>query len=387
MQTSDTRLQELFDRWVQHQCTPAEEEEFLALVEKAGPGELTPALQAAWQSLRPENRLSREDKDDMVDHIFRQSPAQPVSGWSRWWTAAAAALVICLAGGTWYGLQKNSRQGITAGNTHPHDVEPGKEGAILTLGNGQTIVLDTLGNGVIAQQSGTQVVLQNGSLSYEASGAGEVNFNTMTTPRGRKFQLVLPDGSKVWLNAASSLRYPTAFTGSERRVEITGEAYFEISKDAARPFIVKINDQTDIQVLGTQFNVNAYTDEANIHATLVEGSVRIRASGQSRVLTPGQQAQISNQGGGVTVLEHANVEQVTAWKNGFFNFHGASLPEVMRQLSRWYNIDVIYEGKVPDQQFEGELPTTLQLSQVIKILTKVDVKFRIEEGQRLIVLP
>ncbi|RPE07940.1 DUF4974 domain-containing protein [Chitinophaga lutea] len=387
MQTSDTRLQELFDRWVKNQCSPAEQEEFLALVEKTGPDELTPALEAAWLSLQPERQLSAGEKDSMVDNIFRQSPAQPVSGWSRWWAAAAAALVLCFAGGAWYGLQKNNRNGITAGNNSSHDVEPGKEGAILTLGNGQTIVLDTLGNGVIAQQSGTQVVLQNGSLSYEASGADEASFNTMTTPRGRKFQLVLPDGSKVWLNAASSLRYPTAFTGQERRVEITGEAYFEISKDAARPFIVKINEQTDIQVLGTQFNVNAYTDEANIQTTLVEGSVRVRSSGQSRVLTPGQQAQISNKGGNVTILDHANVDQVTAWKNGFFNFHGASLPEVMRQLSRWYDIDVIYEGTVPDQQFEGELPTTLQLSQVIKILTKVDVKFRIEEGQRLIVLP
>lgn len=389
MQISDPRLPELFERWMQNQCTPAEKEQFLQLLEEVGPETLSPLLREAWDSLKGERLLSAGEKDSMVDRILQQSPASETepSRRPRWWAAAAAVLVLCIAGGTWYALQQRSVTPAVNVAKGGHDVSPGKEGAILTLANGKTIVLDSLGNGLVAKQNGTQVVLNNGSLRYHAEAADAISFNTITTPRGRKFQLVLPDGSKVWLNAASSLRFPTAFSGNERQVEITGEAFFEVSKDAAKPFTVKINDHTDIQVLGTQFNVNAYTDEASIHTTLLEGAVRVRSHEQSRVLAPGQQAQISNSQGNLRVMDQANLEQVTAWKAGFFNFRGASLPEVMRELARWYDLEVIYEGKVPEQQFEGELPRTLQLSQVIKILTKVDVKFRIEQGHKLIVLP
>lgn len=373
---------------MQDQCSPAEKNELLDLLEQAGPDALSSQLKEAWSSLKVESVLSTEEKNQMVDRIFQQSPVQQAPRISRWWSAAAAILVLCIAGGTWYGLQhRRSAMQAVNGPKAVHDVNPGKEGAILTLANGKTIVLDSLGNGLVAKQNGTQVVLNNGSLRYNAAEAEAISFNTITTPRGRKFQLVLPDGSKVWLNAASSLRFPTAFTGNERTVEITGEAFFDVSKDAVRPFRVKINDHADIQVLGTQFNVNAYTDEASIHTTLLEGAVRIRSNTQSRILSPGQQAQISNSRGDLLIVEPAGLEQVTAWKEGFFNFRGASLQEVMRELARWYDLEVIYEGKVPDQQFEGELPRTLQLSQVIKILTKVDVKFRIEQGRKLIVLP
>lgn len=389
MQISDPRLPELFERWMQNQCTPAEKEQFLQLLEEVGPDALSPLLRKAWDSLKGEHLLSTGEKDSMVDRILQQSPAEEItlSRRPRWWAAAAAILVLCLAGGAWYGLQQRSGTQVVSRPKGGHDVSPGKEGAILTLANGKTIVLDSLGNGLVAKQNGTQVVLNNGSLRYHAEEADAISFNTITTPRGRKFQLVLPDGSKVWLNAASSLRFPTVFSGNERRVEITGEAYFEVSRNTTQPFIVKINDHADIRVVGTQFNVNAYTDEESIHTTLVEGAVRIRSHEQSRVLSPGQQAQISNSRGDLRILDQANLEQVTAWKAGFFNFRGASLPEVMRELARWYDLEVIYEGKVPDQQFEGELPRTLQLSQVIKILTKVDVKFRIEQGHKLIVLP
>jgi ferric-dicitrate binding protein FerR (iron transport regulator) len=387
MQTSHSRLQELFDRWMQNKCTPAEQEQLLELMEQAGPDALPPLLKEAWDALQPQSKLSAAEKDHIVDSILQQSPAEETPRRFRWWAAAAAILVLCIAGGSWYGLQRQSATEAGHNAKAVHDVGPGKEGAILTLANGKTIVLDSLGNGLVASQNGTQVVLNNGSLQYNAEAADDISFNTMTTPRGRKFQLVLPDGSKVWLNAASSLRYPTAFSGKERRVEITGEAYFEVSKNAAMPFIVKINDHTDIQVLGTQFNVQAYADEASIHTTLLEGAVRIRSHEQTRVLSPGQQAQISNSQGDLLVVNQANLEQVTAWKEGYFNFSGASLAVVMRELSRWYDIEVVYEGKIPDQQFEGELPRTLKLSQVIKILTKVDIKFRIEQGHKLVVLP
>lgn len=385
----NSRLPELFERWMQNQCTPAEKEEFLHLLEEVGPDEMNPLLKDAWDSLKAETMLSTGEKDRMVDRILQQSPAEEIeiSRRPRWWAAAAAILVLCIAGGAWYGLQQRSGKGpVVNAPKGSHDVNPGKEGAILTLANGKNIVLDSLGNGLVAKQNGTQVVLNNGSLLYHAEDAEAISYNTITTPRGRKFQLVLPDGTKVWLNAASSLRFPTVFSGKERKVEITGEAFFEVNRNTAQPFIVQINEHADIRVVGTQFNVNAYEDEASIHTTLLEGSVRIRSHEQVRLLSPGQQAQISNSGE-LSIVEHANLEQVTAWKAGFFNFRGASLPEVMRELARWYDLEVIYEGKIPEQQFEGELPRTLQLSQVTKILTKVDVKFRIEQGRRLIVQP
>lgn len=383
------KLPELFERWMQNQCTPAEKEEFLHLLEEVGPDALSPLLREAWDSLKAENRLSAGEKDRIVDRILQQSPAEETGAprRSRWWAAAAAVLVLCLAGGLWYGLQQRSGNGPVVNTAkNIHDVNPGKEGAILTLANGQTIVLDSLGNGLVAKQNGTQVVLNNGSLRYHAEDAEAISFNTITTPRGRKFQLVLPDGTKVWLNAASSLRFPTVFSGKERKVEITGEAFFEVNKNTAQPFIVQINDHADIRVVGTQFNVNAYEDESSIHTTLLEGSVRIRSHEQVRLLAPGQQAQISNNGD-LRIVDNANLEQVTAWKAGYFNFDGASLQEVMRELARWYDLEVVYEGKMPVQQFEGELPRSLQLSQVTKILTKVDIKFRIEQGRRLIVQP
>jgi len=386
----NSRLAELFERWMQNQCTPAEKEEFLQLLDEVGTDAMNPLLREAWDSLKVETLLTKGEKDRMVDRILQQSPAEEieVSRRPRWWAAAAAILLLCIAGGTWYGLQQRSGKGPVLNTSKgTHDVNPGKEGAILTLANGKTIVLDSMSNGLVAKQNGTQVVLNNGSLRYHAEDAESISYNTITTPRGRKFQLVLPDGTKVWLNAASSLRFPTVFSGKERKVEITGEAFFEVSKNAAQPFWVQINDHADIRVVGTQFNVNAYEDEASIHTTLLEGSVRIRSHEQVRLLSPGQQAQISNNGGDLRILDHANLEQVTAWKAGFFNFRGASLQEVMRELARWYDLEVIYEGKIPEQQFEGELPRTLQLSQVTKILTKVDVKFRIEQGRRLIVQP
>jgi len=248
-------------------------------------------------------------------------------------------------------------------------------------------VLDTLGNGLVASQQGTRISLQNGSLAYDASQAADVTFNTVTTPRGRKFQLLLPDGSSVWLNAASSLRFPTAFNGANRTVEITGEAYFEVAHNPRRPFIVKVGENAAVEVLGTHFNINAYADESSINTTLLEGAVKVRAFSQSHTLHPGQQARIFNSGRAVKVLNSVDLSQVIAWKNGLFNFQGAGLEAVMRQLARWYDLEVVYEGKVPQLEFGGELPTTLNLSQVVKILSKVEVKFRIEENRRLIVAP
>lgn len=241
---------------------------------------------------------------------------------------------------------------------------------------------------MVTTQNGVKVMLQNGQLSYREGGDKanlDVVYNIMSTPRGRSFQLKLPDGTEVWLNALSSIRYPTAFSGKERKVEITGEVYFEIAPDAASPFYVNINNKATLQVLGTHFNVNAYENEKTMNTTLLEGAVRIqRNNGDAVQLKPGQQAQLSDK---IKVVPVEDTDKIMAWKNGLFNFEGAHLDQVMRQLERWYDIQVVYEKSVPDIQFFGEISRNLKLSEVIDALKMSDVHFRIEKDRKLIVLP
>jgi transmembrane sensor len=312
-----------------------------------------------------------------------------------WLRYSSVAAVLLLVGAGIYLVARHPQQEKPAVVQVPvkNDVAPGKQGAILTLADGRTVVLDSLGNGVVATQGGAKVLLNNGRLAYntESAGATEVAYNTVTTPKGRQFQVSLPDGTKVWLNAASSLRYPTVFAGPERKVEVTGEAYFEVSpqlsKDGDRmPFLVKINEQTEVQVLGTHFNINAYKDEATINTTLLEGSVRIVNGGEKAVLRPGQQAQ-TGESARIKIVADANVEKVMAWKNGVFDFQDATLEEVMRQLQRWYDIDVVYEKGVPKLEFIGKMGRDLSLAEVLGGLQLSKVHFRLEAGRRLVVMP
>ena len=312
-----------------------------------------------------------------------------------WLRYSSAAAVLLLVGAGIYLVARHPQQEKPAvvQALVKYDVAPGKQGAILTLADGRTVVLDSLGNGVVATQGGAKVLLNNGRLAYntESAAATEVAYNTVTTPKGRQFQVSLPDGTKVWLNAASSLRYPTVFAGPERKVEVTGEAYFEVSpqlsKDGDRmPFLVKINEQTEVQVLGTHFNINAYNDEATINTTLLEGSVRIVKGGEKAVLKPGQQAQ-TGELARIKIVADANVEKVMAWKNGVFDFQDATLEEVMRQLQRWYDIEVVYEKGVPKLEFIGKMGRDLSLAEVLGGLQLSKVHFRLEAGRRLVVMP
>lgn len=309
----------------------------------------------------------------------------------------AAVLILLLGAGiySWMQYTTHSKSGVSVSGLSSTNVQPGKEGAVLTLADGRQLVLDSLSAGVVALQGGARVIMNNGQLAYlpEGSVAGAMAVNTMTTPRGRQFQLVLPDGTKVWLNAASSLQYPTVFNGNERRVKVTGEAYFEVAQLATKPFIVEINDRTEIEVLGTGFNVNAYEDEAHITTTLLEGAIKILAGNNrnqplSTVLKPGQQSVVPRTATISRIpVEPANTDQVMAWKNGFFNFEGKKLDEVMRHLSRWYDIEVIYEKGIPDIVFGGKMDRGLTLSNVLNILEVSKVHFRMEAGRRLIVEP
>jgi transmembrane sensor len=311
----------------------------------------------------------------------------------RLWTLrlAAACFVSFLVLSTYLWIKNNSKQPITqtqpAKEPYKNDVAPGGDKAILILANGSTVVLNDAQNGTIAQQGNTKVIKLNGKLSYNAasgSGTNEILYNTVSTPRGGQYEVELPDGSMVWLNAASSLRFPTSFAGKERRVQITGEVYFEIAKDKAMPFIVSVNG-AEVHVIGTHFNVMAYSEETSLETTLLEGAVNFVKEGNSTILKPGQQSQLTKNGQLKTVND-VDLIKVMAWKNGYFNFGGSDFEMIARQLSRWYDVEVVYERKI-DDLFYAEIPRNTMLSDVLKALELTGkVHFKIE-GRRIVVMP
>ena len=304
---------------------------------------------------------------------------------------AVAASVIGLLLLSTFILFKNtaSEENVKAGvneQRFENDVSPGGDKAILTLADGSSIILDEAQNGTLAQQGSSKIIKLDGKLMYDQANknSGEVVYNTISTPSGGQYQLELPDGSMVWLNSTSSIHFPTAFVGKERRIEITGEAYFEIAKNPDMPFIVSVNG-AEVRVLGTHFNVNAYSDEENIKTTLLEGSVRFVHGNSTSLLKPGQQSQLSTDGV-VNVVSNVDVEKVVAWKNGMFDFENAGIETVMRQLSRWYDVAIEYRGK-SDDLFIAEMRRNIKLSDALKALELTGkVKFEIQ-GRKIIVMP
>src|SRR4030095_733458 len=267
-----------------------------------------------------------------------------------------------------------------------NDVLPGGDKATLTLADGSSIVLDDAQNGTLAQQGSSKVIKLGGKLMYDATNKNskEIVYNTISTPNGGQYQLELPDGSLVWLNATSSIHFPTSFIGKERRVEITGEAYFEVAKNHDMPFIVAVN-RAEVQVLGTHFNVNAYSDEDDVKTTLLEGSVRVVSGANNNMIKPGQQSQLTTDGM-IKVVSNVDVDEVVAEKNGMFDFETAGIETVMRQLSRWYDVEIEFKGKT-DDLFVSEMRRNIKLSDALKALELTGkVKFEIQ-GKKIIVMP
>lgn len=292
--------------------------------------------------------------------------------------AAAAAVLLLLAGGAIYLWKRPAPAAMVVATPAP-DVLPGTNKAVLILADGSKVALDDDTSRTI-RQGKTTVQQQGDQLIYEPAVDAPVAFNTLSTPRGAQFRATLPDGSHVILNAASSISYPIVFKGKERRVMITGEVYINVAANAAQPFMVQ-SGNVEIAVLGTEFNVNAYADEESVNTTLVNGKLKVNG----QLLQPGQQARV--QGNHVSVISDADVAAATAWKNGVFSFKDASLQAVMRQLGRWYDVTIVYEGNIPDRVFRGEIGRDLSLFQVLKGLDNMGVHFRIEEGRRLVVTP
>lgn len=361
------RVQYLVQRFFDNACTPEEKEELAAWINMSGNDEpLKALLQDAWQQHTPNAAMPEDMSQRLLTAMFRDEEKTSRIRYLRW-AAAAAAIVIAAVAGWWLMQTKDPAPQIVENTS----IEPGSNGAVLTLSDGRTVVLDSLNNGVIATQGNTSVAISDGQLVYDSKGpAGTVAYNTMTTPRGRQFQLVLPDGTNVWLNAASSITYPTSFSGTERKVSVTGEVYFEVAKNAALPFRVSIDNMNTVEVLGTHFNINAYKDDNQIRTTLLEGKVKVNQS----ILQPGEQA-VSNENSAISIDRAIDLGQVMAWKNGIFNFRKASLPLVMKQLERWYNIDVQYIGKPPVMEISGKMDRGLSLQEILDFLYKSEVKY------------
>jgi hypothetical protein len=266
------------------------------------------------------------------------------------------------------------------------DIPPGGTRAILILGDKSVVSLDSLANGSALMVGGIKIIkTDKGEIRYVPVSVDEMNGpvvnNTVRTPRGGQYQLTLSDGTQVWLNAASSITYPTRFTGAQRMVAVSGEAYFEVAENKEKPFIVSINDNNKVEVLGTHFNINAYEDEASVKTTLLEGKVKVSRGDDAVVLQPGQQSS------GTRINNAVDIDQIMAWKNGIFSFEGKTLQEVLRELARWYNLTVVYEKGIPDTQLRGEMGMNLNLSQVIKGLEAMEVNCRLDPGNKLVVSP
>jgi len=297
--------------------------------------------------------------------------------------AAAAVLIIAMAAVFFYLNPKDQVAVPLAKN----DINPGKNKALLTLADGRKISLTDALNGEVAKQPGVLISKnEKGQLVYQASanaaGKGENEYNTIEAPKGGRWQVILPDGSKVFLNASSSLKYPVSFSKRERRVELNGEAYFEISHNKNLPFRVIAKGQT-VEVLGTHFNIMAYNDEPTLKTTLLTGSVRVATAGESLILKPGEQSQLA--GEKMKVVQDVDLEDVMAWKNGYFKFN-ESLAAVMAKVSRWYDVEISYETK-PDPLFKytGEISRDKNLSEILNMLEYTgNVHFKIE-GRRVIV--
>ncbi|MCC7524132.1 MAG: FecR family protein [Chitinophagaceae bacterium] len=309
--------------------------------------------------------------------------------YSSWWKWAAASVAVVLAGGIIFS-QLNRQPGkviseVKAGSSESHDIAPGTNKAMITLEDGSSVFIDDSTTGIIAKQGNTEVFrLSSGEVVYKNSNnEAKVHINTMTTPRGGRYQLTLSDGTKFWMNSESSITYPTVFIGKDRSVKITGEVYFEVAKNEQQPFRVIIDDETEIKVLGTHFNVNTYADNGSINTTLLEGTVSISNNHKEQILKPGQQAEIRNN----TIHLQSNVDtaQVIAWKNGYFSFNSTDLEMVMKLLTRWYDIDVVYEDNIPQMKFWGGISMNSTLSQVLQVLEESKIRFRIED-KKIVVL-
>jgi len=391
-------MQNLFRKYLDNQCSPDEVKQLLSHFNAQ-------ENEGVLKSLIRESLNTDHSSEDNADNqwgqtieeayhrIKKQIDAEKVKVvpfFKKTWFRIAASVVLIFSALAWFffqGQQQKEVAEVKNEKKFENDIKPGGDKAILTLADGTKIILDSTKNGTIAQQGAANVIkTEEGQLAYSPATGVRLEgslYNTISTPRGGQYRLVLPDGSMVWLNAQSSIRFPAMFTGTERRVEIKGEVYFEVAKNKAMPFRVKANDM-EVEVLGTHFNIMAYDDEALMKTTLLEGAVKVSSKTKSVFLQPEQQAKFAAGSNDLKITSDVDVDEETAWKTGWFRFNDADISTVMRQLSRWYDVEVSYSGSLPSDRFTGKISRNISLLKVLKILELSDVHFKIE-GKKIIV--
>jgi transmembrane sensor len=295
----------------------------------------------------------------------------------RAWAAAAAIALLLVSTAVYWRLQRSAKVDSLA-LAGKRDIAPGSNGAILHLSDGSSLVLDSAGNGTVAMQGPVKVVKENGVIKYQGATT-EVLYNEITTDKGKQWRMVLPDGSGVWLNAASSIRYPLSFNDKERIVDITGEVYFEVVHNEKQPFKVRVGKQV-IEDIGTAFNVNAYSDEPVMKTTLIEGLIRVNGT----LIKPGEQAEADAGQEQVTVSKVENAADAMAWVNGQLSLESNNLHALLRKIARWYNVEIKVEGTLPETGFIGTIDRNVYLSDVLKALTVYGVNARLE-GRTMII--
>jgi len=385
MALSKNRISYLLEAYSSRKATREEEQELFAWLEKGKDRPVKKHVEELVAHYNSNELVPSVDWEHLYQKIIEQKNARDIQSagrpiaWTRW--AAAAAVLLLLGAGYFFASYKVPPKLAAIQQPKKNDIAPPNTvNAVLTLNNGQKIILDSTGNGILAIQGAVNVIkTADGQIAYQGT-SNDKEYNTLNNPRGSKvISLVLADSSRVWLNAASSLRYPTAFTGNERKVEVTGEAYFEVTHNEAMPFVVS-NEKTTVRVLGTRFNVNAYDDESSVNVTLLQGSVSLTTINkkQPTIVRPGEQARI-DESGRVELSDKVDLEEVMAWKNGLFSYKSADIGAIMRQISRWYNVDVVFEKPV-HEKFYAEAPRNTSVSVLLKMLeaTKA-VHFKIGE--------
>jgi ferric-dicitrate binding protein FerR (iron transport regulator) len=388
----NSELALLFEKFLTDNCTITETQQLMDHFHLSEDQEELRELVVAALNQKDESYQANPEIIKVVNKVdidlFKQIDAsnerynyQPrlVRLWPR--IAAAASIILIAGAGLFYYNQKQHTNQV-ANTVVKQDIRPGGSKAILTLANGKKISLTDAANGAIAKQSGVSITkTANGQLIYSIlhtnHNSGELEYNTVETPKGGQYKVQLPDGTSVWLNAESSLKYPASFAAlKERKVELNGEAYFEVAKDKTHPFKVKTNKQ-EVEVLGTHFNINSYANEPGIKTTLLEGSIKVSNALASKIIKPGQQSFLM---GDEIHIDDVDTQVAVAWKNNNFMFENNDIKSVMRMVERWYNVEIVYDGPLPTEKFGGAVSRFDNISSVLKILESTGgARFRIED--------
>lgn len=383
-----------------------DKKEFLKIVTKYNQGNATAEEKAfleAYDKLFDTqedilNQINSVDKHNLKEgirsyitqHLEQEIPVKKASSWNWKWVAASILIIFSAVALLYDFSGQNKTEHAETLDKKATVITPGSAQAVLTLANGKKIILNDESTGLLSKKAGVTITKnEDGILQYEVAANAEVAINTMTTPRGGQYQLVLSDGTKVWLNADSKIIFPTRFNGNERKVEVLGEAYFEVAKNKNKPFKVVSENQV-IEVLGTHFNVNNYKDEVVAKTTLLEGSIKISAlqngtisKTSSQILKPSEQAQITKGRTEIDVVK-ADLQTAVAWKNGYFRFNRTDMESMMRQVARWYDVDVEYRGEISKDLFAGNLKRSDEIKEVLRILQLSKVNASIK-GKTIII--